>query len=75
MRATIFAALLTAALVIPATAAPRPVQGAVNGTTSAAKGVAYGAGQAGKGVARGTVTAARGIGHGAVCLFTLGTRC
>ena len=75
MRASIFAALLIAAFVVPAAAAPRPVQGAVNGTTTATKGVAYGAGQAGKGVARGTVTAARSIGYGAVCVFTFGARC
>ena len=72
MRASIFAALLIAAFVVPAAAAPRLVQGAVNGTTTATKGVAYGAGQA---VARGTVTAARGIGYGAVCVFTVGARC
>ena len=64
MRASILAALLIAAFVLPAGAAVRPVKGVVHGTATA-----------GKGIARGTVTAARGIGHGAVCVFTLGTRC
>ncbi|HZP09471.1 hypothetical protein [Methyloceanibacter sp.] len=75
MRASLLAALLVAALIIPAQARVHPVSGAVHGTATAAKGVVHGAGQAGRGIARGTVTAARGIGHGAVCLFTLGTRC
>ncbi len=64
MRASILAALLLAAIALPAQARVHPVQGAVHGTTTAAKGVAHG-----------TVTAARSVGRGAVCLFTLGTRC
>jgi hypothetical protein len=64
MRASFLAALLLAAIVVPAQARVHPVQGAVHGTATAAKGVVHG-----------TVTAARGIGHGAVCVFTLGTRC
>ena len=74
MRASLLAALLVAAIALPAQAA-RPVKGAVQGTATAAKGVAYGAGQAGRGIVRGTVTAARGVGRGAVCVFTLGNRC
>ena len=64
MRATILAALLLAAIALPAQARVHPVQGAVHGTATAAKGVAHG-----------TVTAARSVGRGAVCVFTLGTRC
>ena len=64
MRATILAALLLAAIALPAQARLHPVQGAVHGTATAAKGVAHG-----------TVTAARSVGRGAVCVFTLGTRC
>ena len=64
MRASILAALLAAVFALPATAAPHPVKGVVNGTAAA-----------GKGIARGTVTAARSVGHGAVCVLTLGTRC
>ena len=64
MRASILAALLIAAFVLPAEAAVHPV-----------KGVVYGTATAGKGIARGTVTFARGLGHGAVCVVTLGTRC
>ncbi len=64
MRASLLAALLVAAFVLPAGAAVHPV-----------KGVVHGAATAGKGIAHGTVTAARGIGRGAVCVLTLGTRC
>jgi hypothetical protein len=64
MRASIVAALLLAAIALPAQARVHPVQGAVHGTATAAKGIAHG-----------TVMAARGVGRGAVCVFTLGTRC
>jgi hypothetical protein len=68
MRASILAGLLIAASILPAAAEVRPVQGAYNVTTSAAKGVVYGTGAVVKG-------AARGIGRGTVCVFTLGSRC
>jgi hypothetical protein len=64
MRASLLAALLIAAIALPAQASVHPVRGAVHGTATAGKGVAHGA-----------VTAARGIGHGFVCIVTLGTRC
>jgi hypothetical protein len=75
MRASLLAALLVAAIALPAQASVHPVKGAVHGTAHTTRGVVHGAGQAGRGIAHGTVTAARGVGRGAVCLFTLGTRC
>ena len=74
MRFSLFAALLIAAIALPAQAA-QPVKGAVQGTATAATGVAKGAGLAGRGIARGTLTAARGVGRGARCMVTLGRRC
>ncbi|MGH9550938.1 MAG: hypothetical protein ACRD3W_16270 [Terriglobales bacterium] len=75
MRASLLAALLVAAIALPAQASVQPVRGAVHGTAHATRGVVHGAGQAGRGIVRGTVTAARGVGRGALCLVTLGTRC
>lgn len=75
MRVFLLAAVLGAAMTLPALADVHPVHGAVHGTKTAARGVVHGAGQAGRGVARGTVSAARGVGRGAVCVVTLGTRC
>ncbi len=75
MRASILAGLLLAASVLPAAAEVRPIQGAYNVTTSAAKGVVYGTGYVVKGAAKGTVAVARGVGRGAACIVTLGSRC
>jgi hypothetical protein len=74
MRLSLLAGLLVAVLALPAEAA-RPVKGAVQGTTTAAKGVAKGAGQAGVGIVRGTRTAVRGTARGLRCIVTLGNRC
>jgi hypothetical protein len=74
MRLSLLAALLIAAIALPAEAA-RPVKGVVQGTTTAAKGLAQGAGQAGVGIVRGTRTAVRGTAHGFRCMVTLGNRC
>ena len=49
MRLSLLAALLVAVWALPAEAA-RPVKGAVQGTATAATGVARGAGQAGVGI-------------------------
>jgi hypothetical protein len=75
IRTSLIAALLVAAIALPAQARVEPVRGAVHGTATAARGVGHGAVQAGRGVVHGTATAARGIGRGAICVFTLGTRC
>jgi hypothetical protein len=74
MRLTLVAAFLIALMTLPAEAA-RPVKGAVQGTATAAKGVAKGAGQAGVGIVRGTATAVRGTAKGFRCVVTLGNRC
>ena len=74
MRLSLLAVLIIA-FSTPALADVHPVKGAVQGTTTAAKGVGHGAVQAGRGVARGTVTAVKGVGRGAACVFTLGRRC
>ena len=74
MRLSLLAALLVAAWALPAEAA-RPVKGAVQGTVTAATGVARGAGQAGVGMVRGTSTAVRGTARGLRCAVTLGNRC
>jgi hypothetical protein len=69
-----FAALLIAAISVPAFAAG-PVKGTVQGTATAAKGIAQGVGQAGAGVARGSATAVKGTARGLRCFVTLGFRC
>jgi hypothetical protein len=74
MRLSLLAAFLIALMTLPAEAA-RPVKGAVQGTATAAKGVAKGAGQAGVGIVRGTATAVRGTARGLRCVVTLGNRC
>ena len=74
MRLSLLAALLVAVWALPAEAA-RPVKGAVQGTATAATGVARGAGQAGVGIVRGTSTAVRGTARGLRCVVTLGNRC
>jgi hypothetical protein len=51
MRLSLLAAFLIALMTLPAEAA-RPVKGAVQGTATAATGIAKGAGQAGVGVVR-----------------------
>jgi hypothetical protein len=78
MRATFFtflAALLIAAMPLPAQSKAAPVKGTVQGTATVGKGIVRGAGQAGLGVARGTVTVARSTGSGLRCIATLGNRC
>jgi hypothetical protein len=74
MRLSLLAAFLIALLTLPAEAA-RPVKGAVQGTATAATGIAKGAGQAGVGVVRGTRTAVSGTARGLRCVATLGNRC
>jgi hypothetical protein len=74
MRLSLLAAFLIALMTLPAEAA-RPVKGAVQGTATAATGIAKGAGQAGVGVVRGTTTAVRGTARGLRCVVTLGNRC
>jgi hypothetical protein len=74
MRLSLLAAFLIALMTLPAEAA-RPVKGAVQGTATAAKGVAKGAGQAGVGIVRGTATAVRETASGLRCVVTLGNRC
>ena len=74
MRLSLLAALLVAVWALPAEAA-RPVKGAVQGTATAATGVARGAGQAGVAIVRGTSTAVRGPARGLRCVVTLGNRC
>ena len=74
MRLSLLAALLVAVWALPAEAA-RPVKGAVQGTATAATGVARGAGQVGVGIVRGTSTAVRGTARGLRCVVTLGNRC
>ena len=74
MRLSLLAAFLIALMTLPAEAA-RPVKGAVQGTATAATGIAKGAGQAGVGLVRGTTTAARGTARGFLCVVTLGNRC
>src|SRR5262245_64333398 len=71
MRLSLLATCLIVLMTLPAEAA-RPVKGAVQGTTTAATGVARGAGQAGVGIARGTGTAVRGTARGLRCVVTLG---
>jgi hypothetical protein len=74
MRVTTIAALLFAAMVLPAQAV-QPVKGAVKGTAAIGTGVAKGTAQAGRGVVKGTGTVVRGTGRGLRCIFTLGIRC
>ena len=74
MRLSLLAAFLIALMTLPAEAA-RPVKGAVQGTATAATGIAQGVGQAGIGVVRGTTTAVRGTARGFRCVVTLGNRC
>jgi hypothetical protein len=74
MRITTTAALILAAMILPAQAV-QPVKGAVKGTATVGKGVVKGTAEAGKGVARGTGTVVRGTGRGLRCIFTLGIRC
>ena len=74
MRVSLLAALLVAAMILPAQAV-QPVKGTVKGTATAATGVARGAGQAGIGIVRGTGTAVRSTARGARCIVTLGNRC
>jgi hypothetical protein len=74
MRLSLLAAFLVAVMTLPADAA-RPVKGAVQGTVTAATGVAKGAGQAGVGIVRGTRTAVRATARGLRCMVTLGNRC
>ena len=74
MRLSLLATFLIAIMALPAEAA-RPVKGAVQGTATAATGIAKGAGQAGVGVVRGTRTAVRGTARGLRCMVTLGNRC
>ena len=74
MRLSLLAGLLIALMTLPAEAA-RPVKGAVQGTATAATGIARGAGQAGGGAVRGTTTAVRGTARGLLCVATLGNRC
>jgi hypothetical protein len=74
MRLSLLAVFLIATMTLPAEAA-RPVKGAVQGTATAATGIAKGAGQAGVGVVRGTSTAVRGTARGLRCIVTLGNRC
>ena len=75
MRLSLLAALLIAAMTLPAQARVQPVKGAVQGTATAATGVARGAGQAGVGIVRGTGTAVRSTARGFRCFVTLGNRC
>jgi hypothetical protein len=74
MRVSLLAALLLAAMTLPAAAA-KPVKGAVQGTATVGKGVVKGAAQAGTGVVRGAGTVARSTGRGFLCVVTLGNRC
>ena len=75
MRPLLLAAILIAAIALPAQARVQPVKGAVQGTATAATGVARGAGQVGLGVVRGTGTAVRSTARGLRCFVTLGNRC
>ena len=75
MRLSLLAALLIAAMALPAQARMQPVKGAVHGTATAATGVARGAGQAGVGIVRGGRTAVRSTARGLRCFVTLGNRC
>lgn len=74
MRFTPVAALLFAAMILPAQAV-QPVKGAVKGTVAVGTGVVKGTAEAGKGVVKGTGTVVRGTGRGLRCIFTLGIRC
>jgi hypothetical protein len=85
IRASLLAAVLVAATVLPSQA-EGPIRstakGVVKGTATVGQGVVQGTAQAGKGVAQGTVGVARGTatvakktGKGIWCIVTLGYGC
>ena len=75
MRLSLLAAILIAAMTLPAQARVQPVKGVVQGPATAATGVARGAGQAGVGIVRGAGTAVRSTARGLRCVVTLSNRC